>query len=98
VPGMFNKGEGGFRDRDLYPFCSRISDGKAVAGPLYAPVGTDLHTLKDSTGKLYGVEQLAAARKPDGQITEVSYLAPKPGTTSPEFPKTSFVTKVGDLI
>jgi hypothetical protein len=43
--GMFNKGEGGFRDRDLYPFCSRISDGRAVAGPLYAPVGTDLHTL-----------------------------------------------------
>jgi hypothetical protein len=25
---MFNKGEGGFRDRDLYPFCFRIADGK----------------------------------------------------------------------
>jgi hypothetical protein len=23
---MFNKGEGGFIDRDLYPFCSNISE------------------------------------------------------------------------
>ena len=27
---MFNKGEGGFRDRDLYPFCFNISDGEIV--------------------------------------------------------------------
>ena len=25
---MFAKGEGGFLDRDLYPFCFNISDGK----------------------------------------------------------------------
>src|SRR6516164_7166864 len=36
---MFNKGEGGFRDRDLYPFCFRAADGKAVATPLYVPAG-----------------------------------------------------------
>src|SRR6266566_780572 len=28
---MFNKGEGGFLDRDLYVFCGNISDGKIVA-------------------------------------------------------------------
>ena len=28
---MFNKGEGGFLDRDLYPFCFNISDAKIVA-------------------------------------------------------------------
>ena len=28
---MFNKGEGGFLDRDLYVFCGNVSDGKAVA-------------------------------------------------------------------
>ena len=28
---MFNKGEGGFLDRDLYVFCSNVSDGKIVA-------------------------------------------------------------------
>src|SRR6202163_4772583 len=48
---MFNKGEGGFRNRDLYPFCIRIGDGKGVAGPLYVPAGLDARTLKDPTGK-----------------------------------------------
>ena len=28
---MFNKGGGGFRDRDLYVFCHSISDAKLVA-------------------------------------------------------------------
>src|SRR6266581_982041 len=51
---MFNKGEGGFRDRDLYPFCYRIADGKGVAGPVSVPAGTDGRTLKDPTGKMFG--------------------------------------------
>jgi hypothetical protein len=95
---MFNKGEGGFRDRDLYPFCNRLSDGKGVAGPVAAPAGTDGRTLKDSTGKAFGLELYAAMQKPEGQITEVGpYMFPKPGTTAPAVPKVSFVTKVGDL-
>jgi len=28
---MFNKGEGGFLDRDLYVFCSNVDDGISVA-------------------------------------------------------------------
>ena len=28
---LINKGEGGFLDRDLYPFCFNLSDGKIVA-------------------------------------------------------------------
>src|SRR5262245_17154969 len=28
---MFNKGEGGFRDRDLYVFCNKTTDGTIVA-------------------------------------------------------------------
>ena len=28
---MFNKGEGGFRDGDLYVFCANASDGTLVA-------------------------------------------------------------------
>jgi hypothetical protein len=95
---MFNKGEGGFRDRDLYPFCFRIVDGKGVATPLAVLAGTDLRTLKDPTGKAYGREAYAVAQKPEGQITEVNYMFPKPGTTTPAVAKVSFVTKVGDLI
>ena len=30
---MFNKGEGGFLDRDLYVFCANVSDGKTVRRP-----------------------------------------------------------------
>jgi Single Cache domain 2 len=95
---MFNKGEGGFKDRDLYPFCFRIGDGKTVASPSSVPAGTDIRTLKDPTGKTFGVELYAAGQKPEGQITVVGdYMFPKPGTSAPTFPKVSFVTKVGDL-
>jgi hypothetical protein len=95
---MFNKGEGGFKDRDLYPFCFRIGDGKGVATPIAVPAGTDLRTLKDPTGKAFGLETYAAAQKPEGQITVVDYMFPKPGTIAPPVPKVSFVTKVGDLV
>src|SRR6516225_70005 len=95
---MFLKGEGGFRDRELYPFCFRLADGKLLASPKAVPAGTDARTLKDSTGNSYGEAIYAAAQKPEGQITEVkSYLFPKPDTTAPTFEKVSFVTKVGDL-
>jgi len=93
---MFNKGEGGFRDRDLYPFCFRISDGKGLAGPVAVASGVDARTLKDPTGN-FGLELYAAAQKPEGQVTEVSYMFPKPGTTAPAVPKVSYVTRAGDL-
>jgi signal transduction histidine kinase len=95
---MFNKSEGGFLDRDLYPFCFNISDGKAVAGGSVASrnvIGQDVRTLKDATGKVFGVDLYAAAK--EGQITEVSYMFPKPGTDMTPVQKVSFVTRVGDL-
>ena len=57
---MFNKGEGGFRDRDLYVFCGNVSDGKTVTlatrrSKAKILVGRS-GTLKDSTGKPYGAE------------------------------------------
>jgi signal transduction histidine kinase len=93
-----NKGEGGFLDRDLYAFCFNISDGKAVAaGSNNAKkvLGQDVRTLKDGTGKLYGPDLYAAAK--EGQITEVSYMFPKPGADATPVSKVSFVTRVGDL-
>ena len=65
---MFNKGEGGFLDRNLYPFCFNVSDGKilAVASPNAKQfLGTDIRDLKDATGKVYGPELYAAAQKPE---------------------------------
>jgi len=96
----FNKGEGGFLDRDLYPFCGNVSDGISVAlgNPNAKQIlGTDTRTLKDATGKAFGMELYAAGQKPEGQITEVSYMFPRPGADKTPVLKSSFVTKVGDL-
>ena len=96
---MFNKGEGGFLDRDLYPFCGNASDGTvlAVANPAAKPnIGKDVRILKDATGKAYGQDLFAAGQKPEGQISEVSYMFPRPGETEP-LQKVSFVTRVGDI-
>jgi hypothetical protein len=96
---MFNKGEGGFLDRDLYVFCDNLSSGKNVAiGNPNAKqlLGTDARTLKDSTGKNFGAELIAAMQKPEGQITEVSYLFVRPGADKTPVPKVSLVTRVSD--
>ena len=97
---MFNKGEGGFLDRDLYVFCSNVSDGKNVAiGNPNAKqlLGVDARTLKDATGKAFGAELYAAYQKPEGELTEVSYMFPRPGADKTPVPKVSLATRVGDL-
>lgn len=93
---MFNNGEGGFKDRDLYPFCFNLGDGKFVAG-IQRLLGTDARDLKDPTGKVFGAEIYAAAQRPEGQIAEVSYMFPRPGADQTPVPKVTFITKVGDL-
>jgi Single Cache domain 2 len=98
---MFNAGEGGFRDRDLYVFCANISDGKIVAqGNPNAKqlLGQDERTIKDSTGKNFGQELYAAGKKPEGKITKVSYMFVRPGGDTTPVPKVSLVTRVSDLV
>jgi Single Cache domain 2 len=97
---LINKGEGGFLDRDLYSFCSNVSDGKTVAiGNPNAKqvIGVDARTLKDTTGKPFGQELYDAYQKPEGQITEVSYMWVRPGPDKTPVAKVSFATRVGDL-
>lgn len=88
----FTKGEGGFKDRDLYPFCGG-PDGNFTAHPKL--VGKSLRELKDKAGKALGEEMYAVAR--EGAIGEVSYMWPRPGSNDP-VPKVSFVTRVGDQV
>jgi single cache domain-containing protein len=98
---MFNAGEGGFRDGDLYVFCANISDAKIVAqGNPNAKqqLGQDQRTLKDSTGKNFGRELYAAGQKPEGQITKVSYMFARPGSDTAPVPKVSLVTRASDLV
>jgi hypothetical protein len=98
---MFNKGEGGFLDRDLYVFCANLSDAKIVAqgNPNAKQVlGQDQRTLTDATGKNFGKELYAAGKKPEGQITEVTYMFVRPGPDTKPVPKVSLVTRAGDLV
>jgi hypothetical protein len=97
---QINKAEGGFLDRDIYPFCFNVSDGKILAvasNNAKKFLGTDIRALKDSTGKVYGPELYAAAQKPEGQVTEVSYMFPRPGADTTPVPKVSMVARAGDL-
>jgi Single Cache domain 2 len=97
---MIAKVEGGFLDRDLYPFCANVGDGKVHPFPnpnAKQLFGTDARTIKDSTGKEFGKEQYAAGQKPEGEITEVSYMFAKPGTDPTPVPKVAFIARAGDL-
>ena len=91
---MFNKGEGGFKDRDLQPFCFNVSDGTTTATTVPQLLGTDIRALKDQNGKAFGQEIYQAAR--EGEIRKVSYVFPRPGTDPTLFHKVSLITRVGD--
>ena len=88
----FSRGEGGFKDRDLYPFCGG-PDGNFTAHPTL--MGKSLRNLKDKNGKPLGEDIYKAAE--EGKLNAVSYVWPRPGSTEP-VPKVTFVTKVGDQI
>lgn len=97
---MFNNGEAGFLDRDLYPFCIDVSSGTLMAqgGPLRDTfLGQNIRPLQDAVGKAYGLEIFAAAQKPEGEITEVRYMFPRPIPDSLPVQKISYVTRVGDI-
>ena len=89
---QFTKGEGGFKDRDLYPFCGG-PDGNFTAHPKL--VGKSLKDLNDKAGKPLGQDIYATAK--EGAISEVSFMWPRPDSTEP-VQKISFITKVGDQV
>lgn len=90
--GKFAKGDGGFKDRDLYPFCGG-PDGNFTAHPTLT--GKSMKELKDKAGTPLGENIYKAAS--EGKVSEVSYMWPRPGSTDP-VKKVSYVTKVGDQV
>jgi signal transduction histidine kinase len=89
---QFTKGEGGFKDRDLYPFCGG-PDGNFSAHPTLT--GKSMKDLKDKANTALGEQMYKTAS--EGKVSEVSYMWPRPGTTDP-VQKVSYVTKVGDQV
>ena len=72
---MLNKGEGGFRDRDLYVFCANASDGILTAHPYLK--GEHLQEIVGKKGYPLGQEIMRTAT--EGTISEVTYWWPRPG-------------------
>jgi hypothetical protein len=91
---QMQKGEGGFKDRDLYAFCANAGDGTITAHP--ALKGQNIAAIKDKTGKALGEEMMKVAA--EGKVSEVSYMWPRPGADTTPVAKVTFVTKVADQI
>ena len=87
----FNKGEGGFKDRDLYVFCANASDGTLTAHPHLKG-----EHLQDIVGKKgYPLGKVIMETASEGKIDQVTYWWPRPGSDKP-LEKHSFYTKVAD--
>ena len=85
---MFNKGEGGFKDRDLYVWCANASDGIVTAHPTNK--GKELRDIKGKHGVAFGQEIMQSATE---AIKEVTYWWPRPGSEK-ALEKHTFYTKV----
>ena len=80
-----------FRDRDLYVFCFKVSDGKFTVHPNPTIMGTDVRALKVKDDPL---GQRLFDQVKEGTVTTVDYNFPKPGTTEP-VPKESYIIRIG---
>ena len=89
---MFTKGEGGFKDRDLYPFCGG-PDGMFTAHPTL--VGKSLKDLKDKSGKPLGEENLQDRAAGEDRRGLLHVASPR---HADPVQKVSYVTKVGDQV
>ena len=89
----FNHNDSTFRDRDLFVFCFNAQDGRFTAHE--AMVAHDVRALRDETGRPFGEQMYQSAR--EGQIAEVSYVSPHPGSTE-RAEKRAYVTRLGDQV
>ena len=91
---LFNKGEDGFKDRDLYVWCANASDGIITATP-YWNRGKQLKDIEGKRGAPFGETVMQNAT--EGTIKETAYWWPRPGTDKP-LEKTALYTKAGDEV
>ena len=91
---MFNKGEGGFIDRDLYVFCANAGDGIVTAHP-YGEKGKQMKGIVGVNGERLGETMMQNAT--EGTIKETTYVWPRHPTGEVR-EKTVFYTKAADQI
>src|SRR5947207_8094389 len=90
---MFNKGEGGFKDRDLYVFCANASDAVMTAHPYLK--GELLQSIVGKKG--FPLGKAIMERAAQGKIQSVTNWWPRPYTETPR-EKHTFYTKLGKPI
>jgi hypothetical protein len=94
---MFDKGDGGFADRDLYVFCANASDGIVTAHPNAHLRGQLLEDIEGKHGAAFG--KVIVQNATEGTIKETTYWWPRSGSGSDKpLEKTTFYTKAGDQI
>lgn len=91
---QFTHGESGFRTVDTYVFCVGPT-GVMTAHPNPVLQGQDVRDLHDTTGNHFIATMLATAKP--GQVSEIHYLFPRPGSTR-ALPKTTYYTRAGDQV
>ena len=86
----FNAGADGFKDGNIYPFCFRLSDGIVITGQT---AGTDIRTFPG-----VGLQLFEAGEQPEGEMSEIRYLAKKPPPAEPNpVNKVSLVRRIGQV-
>ncbi|CAK0771713.1 Chemotaxis protein [Azospirillaceae bacterium] len=90
---QISKGEGGFKDRDLYPFCGG-PDGNFTAHPKL--IGQSMRGLMDKANPSFAVGE-ALYKAGDAGGGEVKYMWPMPTGGDP-IAKIALVAKAGDQI
>jgi len=89
----FNDPKGGYRDRELYVFCTG-TDNKMSAHADPAMIGVDATTLKDPDGKEVGKEMAALRTKGEG-VVEYRWKNPVSGEVEP---KVSYLKSAGNQL
>jgi cytochrome c len=90
---MFNKGEKGFREKDLYVFCFDAKTGIFNAQVVKSLLGTDIRLVKEKDGSPLGQKIFDVAK--EGGVNTVQYNCPRPNSDVP-VAKESYVTAVGN--
>ena len=96
---MFNKGEGDSETGTSMCFARMLATAPLVAigNPnLKQALGMDVRAGQNSTGRAFGEEIYAAMQKPEGQISEVSYVGPTPDPDDKLVAKVSLVARADD--
>ena len=90
----FTAGTFGFKDRDLYVFCSGPDGNMTAHGANSALVGKHFCGFVDKAGKPFGNTMCSTA---NSNYKVVEYMWPRPGESTPSMKASYFVKVAGQV-